>query len=285
VAREATGRKKILAAKGAYHGGHAWCAPLPGGTTPEDRAHVVTDRYNDLASVDKAIALATDDVAGIIVSPFRHDAFRDQEMPAPGFLTGLRERCDRLGAVLVLDDVRAGFRLALAGSGAAMGVEPDLTCYCKALANGYPIAAALGRERLREVATRVFFTGSYWTGPVEMAAALACLGELEATDAIAHMRRMGERLRDGMVRQGETHGLPVHWSGPPALPFMTFAADEGGFARSRVFAAECAARGVYLHPHHNWFVSAALREPDVDRILDATDAAFAVVARSPAHQG
>jgi glutamate-1-semialdehyde 2,1-aminomutase len=96
---------------------------------------------------------------------------------------------------------------------------------------------------------------------------------------------MGERLRDGMVRQGETHGLPVHWSGPPALPFMTFAADEGSFARSRVFAAECVARGVYLHPHHNWFVSAALRERDVDRILDATDAAFAVVARSPAHRG
>jgi glutamate-1-semialdehyde 2,1-aminomutase len=285
VAREATKRRKVLVAKGAYHGTHAWCAPLPGGTTPEDRAHVLGYRWNDLASVDKAIALADGDVAGIVVSPFRHDAFHDQEMAAPGFFAGLRERADRLGAVLVLDDVRAGFRLAMAGSGAAVGLEPDLACYCKALANGYPISAALGRERLREAATRVFFTGSYWTGPVEMAAALACLAELEASDAIAHMRRMGERLRDGMVAQGETHGLAVRWSGPPALPFMTFAADEGGFARSRTFAAACAARGVYLHPHHNWFVSAALAERDVDRILEATDAAFAEVARSPEHQG
>ena len=285
VAREATGRTKILAAKGAYHGTHAWCAPLPGGTTPEDRTHVATYRYNDLASVDRALALHDGDVAGIIVSPFRHDAFHDQEMPAPGFLAGLRERCDARGAVLILDDVRAGFRLSMAGSGAAMGVEPDLACYCKALGNGYPISAALGRERLRDAATRVFFTGSYWTGPVEMAAALACLAELEASNAIAHMQRIGTRLRDGMIGQGESHGLPVHWSGPPALPFMTFRDDEGSFVRSRLFAAACVARGVYLHPHHNWFVSAALTDADVDRILDATDAAFADVARSPEHRG
>ena len=88
-----------------------------------------------------------------------------------------------------------------------------------------------------------------------------------------------------MVAQGAAHGLAVHWSGPPALPFMTFRADEGSFARSRAFAAACAARGVYLHPHHNWFVSAALGDADVDRILEVTDAAFVEVARSPAHQG
>jgi glutamate-1-semialdehyde 2,1-aminomutase len=285
VARQATGRKKILAAKGAYHGAHAWCAPMPGGTTPEDRAHVVGYRWNDLASVDRALALADGDVAGVIVSPFRHDAFHDSEMPAPGFFDGLRERCDRLGAVLVLDDVRAGFRLSLAGSGDAVGVEPDITCYCKALGNGYPISAALGRERLRDAASAVFFTGSYWTGPVEMAASIACLAELEATDAIARMRHAGTRLRDGMEAQGESHGMPIHWSGPPALPFMTFRDDQGSFARSRAFAAACAARGVYLHPHHNWFVSAALGDPEVNRILDATDAAFAEVAASPVHQG
>jgi glutamate-1-semialdehyde 2,1-aminomutase len=285
VARAATGKTKILAAKGAYHGTHAWCAPMPGGTTPEDRAHVATYRYNDLATVDRALAMHDGDVAGIIVSPFRHDAFHDQEMPAPGFLQGLRERCDARGAVLILDDVRAGFRLSLAGSGDAMGVAPDLTCYCKALGNGYAISAALGRESLRDAAMRVFFTGSYWTGPVEMAAALACLATLEAEGAIAHMRRIGTRLRDGMVGQGETHGTPVHWSGPPALPFMTFRDDEGSFTRSRLFAAACAARGVYLHPHHNWFVSAALTDADVDRILDVTDGAFADVARSPEHRG
>src|SRR5437867_4839223 len=96
VARAATGRRKVLVAKGAYHGTHAWCSPFPDGTTPEDRVHVVPYRYNDLASVDAALDAHAGDVAAILVSPFRHDAFHDQEMPAPGFLPGLRARADRL---------------------------------------------------------------------------------------------------------------------------------------------------------------------------------------------
>src|SRR5262245_1460355 len=84
VARAATGRRKVLAAKGAYHGTHAWCTPVATGTTAEDRAHVVGYRYNDLDSVDAALAAHDGDVAAIMVSPFRHDAFHDQEMPAPG---------------------------------------------------------------------------------------------------------------------------------------------------------------------------------------------------------
>ncbi|HEV7730869.1 MAG TPA: aminotransferase class III-fold pyridoxal phosphate-dependent enzyme [Candidatus Binatia bacterium] len=279
VAREATGRKRILAAEGAYHGTHAWCSPRPGGLTPEDRINVVRFRYNDLASVDAALAAHHDDVAAIVISPFRHDAMHDQEMPAPGFLPGLRERCDRIGAALILDDVRAGFRLDMRGSGASVGVTPDLTCYCKALGNGYPIAAALGTDALRRAAEKVFFTGSYWFSAVEMAAALACLDELEATDAIGQMSKQGALLRDGMERQAATHGLAIHYTGPPAIPFMTFTADQGSFERSRTFAGACATRGVYLHPYHNWFLSAALDETDVARVLEVTDEAFRLVSR------
>ncbi len=278
VARAATGRRKVLTAKGAYHGTHAWCSPADAGVTAEDRAHVVNYRYNDLESVDAALNAHAGDVAAIVVSPFRHDAMHDQEMPAPTFLPGLRARCDRLGAVLILDDVRAGFRLDLRGSGAAVGVDPDLTCYCKALGNGYPISAALGRDSLKDAAERVFFTGSYWTSPVEMAAALACLAELEASDAIGQMAAIGSRLRAGLEEQAGAHGLAIRVTGPPAIPFMTFVADEGSFARSRTFAAACAANGVYLHPHHNWFLSSAIGEPELTRIFDATDAAFRTVA-------
>lgn len=280
LARAVTGRRKILAADGAYHGAHAWCTPFPDGTIAEDRAHVVRFPWNDLDGVDAAIAACDGDVAGIIVTPFRHDAWHDQEMAAPGFFAGLRQRCDRLGAVLILDDVRAGFRMHLSGSGAAVGIEPDVACYSKALGNGHAIAACLGRESLRESAKRVFATGSFWTGAVSMAAALACLAELEETDAVGRMARTGTALRAGMERQAAAHRTPIRYTGPPSIPFLSFADDAGSFARSRVFAAACAARGVYLHPHHNWFVSAALTDADVARILDVTDVAFAEVARA-----
>jgi len=278
IARAATGRSKILVARGAYHGTYPWCTPVATGTTREERANAVAFRWNDLDSVDAALATHEGDVAAIMITPFRHDAFHDQEMPASGFLPALRERCDRVGAVLILDDVRAGFRLHLGGSGEHVGVEPDLACYSKAIANGYAVSALLGRDALRDPVTRTFVTGTYWPSAVPMAAALACLAELEASGAIGHMARLGAALRDGMERQAAARGLAVRYTGPPAIPFMTFVADEGSFARSRTFAAACAARGVYLHPHHNWFLSAALTDADVARVLDVTEEAFAEVA-------
>lgn len=279
VARAATGRATILAARGAYHGVHPWCTPARAGLTAGDRAHVEHFAWNDLASLDAAFSAHDGDVAGVIVTPFRHEAGADQEMPAPGFLAGIRERCDRHGAVFILDDVRAGFRLSLHGSGEALGVAPDLACHSKALANGYALSVAVGRDALRDAAKRVFFTGTTWTSPVEMAAALACLDELERSGAVAVMEARGVALRDGMLTQAKTHGLAVSYTGPPAIPFMTFAADRGSFARSRVFAAACAAGGVYLHPYHNWFVCAALSESDVAQVLHVTDDAFREVAR------
>ena len=94
VAREHTKRKKIVKAKGAYHGTHAWTTPLPAGTTPADTAEVLTFRWNDLDDLERVVRAADGDVAGIILTPFRHEAFHDQEMPAPGFrllLQGNRE--------------------------------------------------------------------------------------------------------------------------------------------------------------------------------------------------
>ena len=279
VARAATGRRTVLVAKGAYHGGHPWTAPVRDGLSAEDRANVATFRWNDLASVDAALDAHVGDVAAIMVTPFRHDAYRDQEMAAPGFLAGLRARCDRIGAALVLDDVRAGFRLSLAGSGAAVGVEPDLACYSKAIANGHPLSAAVGKDALRDAAAKVFFTGSYWTSAVPLAASLACLAELEATDAVRVMAERGEQLKAGLLGQAAAHKLEVRYTGPPAIPYMTFVADQGSFVRSRLFGAACAARGVYLHPHHNWFLSAAHTERDVAWVLEATEEAFAETAR------
>ena len=279
VAREHTGRRKVVKAEGAYHGAHAWCTPVAAGVTPEDTANVRTFTYNDLQSVRAVVDGLNDDVAAIIVSPFRHDAFHDQELPVEGFLPGVRRLCDERGIVFILDDVRAGFRLHLGGSGERFGVRPDLACYAKALANGYPLSACLGRESLKAAAERVYFTGSYFTSAVPMAAALACLRELEATGAAAHMERVGLQLQRGIEAQAARHELGIVYSGPPALPFMTFR-DDPKFARSRIFAAACAQRGVYLAPYHNWFLSAAHSDADIAQVLEATDDAFGEVRRA-----
>jgi glutamate-1-semialdehyde 2,1-aminomutase len=281
VARQATGRRKIVMATGAYHGVHGWCNPFPTGFTPEDRANVLTFEYNNLENLRSVVSAERGEIAAIIVTPFRHDAFHDQELPAEGFLPGVRSLCDQIGAVFVMDDVRAGFRLHLGGSGELFGVRPDLGCYAKALANGYALAACLGRESLREAAKQVFFTGSYFTNPIPMAAALACLREMRATGAAEKMRTTGEMLRRGIEEQAGGHGIAITYSGPAAIPFMTFRDDEG-FEKSRVFSAACARQGVYLAPYHNWFLSTAHHEADIRQTLEVTDRAFAEVRRMAA---
>jgi glutamate-1-semialdehyde 2,1-aminomutase len=277
VARQATGRPKIAMCSGAYHGTHAWCTPLPGGVTPEDRANIAYFHFNDLESLSNVIAENRGRMAGVILSPFRHDAGHDSELPVEGFLTGVRKLCDENGMVFILDDVRAGFRLHMGGSGEFFGVRPDLSTYCKAIANGYPLAACVGRDSLRQAAQEVFFTGSYFTSAAPMAASLACLKELAACGGIERMRTLGEKLRTGILAQARSAGLEVTYSGPPSLPYMTFKADQGRYDRAKVFAGECARNGVYLAPRHNWFLSAAHTEQDIAQTLEVTQRAFAAV--------
>jgi glutamate-1-semialdehyde 2,1-aminomutase len=298
IARAATGRPKVLVASGAYHGSAPWCTPRPAGTTPEDRAHLVPFVYNDLASAEAAADLAGRDLAAVLVSPFRHDARHDQALVDPAFARGLRALCDRRGAALVLDDVRAGFRLDLGGSWEPIGVRPDLSAFSKAIANGHPLAAVVGRDALRDAATRVFATGSFWFAAVPMAAALATLDALEAERGLEAMARAGTLLREGLARQARTHGLRIVQSGPVQMPFLSFAGDRieapaseenGGapsalaatltFERANIFTGEAARRGVWLHPWHNWFLCTAHSPEEIGSALERTDEAFAEVRR------
>ena len=278
IARAATGRRKILAARGSYHGAAPWCTPRPGGVTAEDRAHLRYFTYNDLASAQRAAEEVAGDLAGVIVTPFRHDIGQDQELADPGFARGLRALCDRAGAALILDDVRCGFRLHLGSSWEPLGVAPDLSAWSKAIANGYALAAVLGGEPFRAGATQVFTTGSFWFSAVSMAAGLATLEALAEEDAVATMAARGQALRDGLAEQAARWELAIRQTGPPQMPFLAFAEDRD-FALANTFAGEAARRGAFLHPRHNWFVSAAMTPDDLALVLEATDRAFAAVRK------
>ena len=276
VAREHTGRKKILRAHGSYHGSHAWCTPGHGGLIEEDHAHIHGFTWNDLEDFERLLKQHRGQVAGVMVTPFHHPAFGDSVLPAPGFLQGVEAACRREGVVLILDDVRGGFRLHQGGSHRRFGFEPDLICFSKALGNGYPISAALGRQELQRAAGRVFLTGSFWNNAVPQAAALACLDVLAREDVPAKLAATGRQLREGMERLSAKHGVPIRYTGPDAMPFMSFA-EETNFYRSQTFCKEAIRRGAFFHPHHNWFLSAAHTPADIDETLAIADAAFEIV--------
>lgn len=278
IARAATGRRKVLVARGSYHGVAPWCTPSVAGVTAEDRAHVLHFDYNDVDSLAAAVREAGDDLAAVLVTAFRHDLGRDQEMPSPEFARAVRELSAKAGAALVLDDVRAGFRLDLRGSWERLGIRPDLSAWSKAIANGHALAAVTGADWLREAATRVFVTGSFWTASASMAAALATIDELHRIDGPAVMARAGQRLRDGIAAQARAHGVRLRQSGPPQMPLVLFD-DDPGQKLGEVFCREALAHGAYLHPRHNMFLSTAHDDAAIDAVLAATDAGMRALAR------
>ncbi|WP_020659956.1 aminotransferase class III-fold pyridoxal phosphate-dependent enzyme [Amycolatopsis benzoatilytica] len=279
TARAATGKRKLLVANGAYHGAAPWCSLRGEGVTKEDQAHLIHYEYNDLASAERAAAEAGDDLAAVVVCPMRHDIKRDQELVDPAFARGLRAIADRTGAALILDDVRCGHRLDLRGSWEPLGVRPDLTAWSKALANGQALGAVTGIDSLRDGAKTIYVTGSFWYAAVPLAAGLATLRELRKGQAIPDMLRTGTRLREGLAAQAAAHGYSVRQSGPVQMPVLYFDGDDD-LSLGTAWAEAAVRRGVYLHPWHNWFLSAAHTDADIDTILERTDEAFEDIRRA-----
>jgi glutamate-1-semialdehyde 2,1-aminomutase len=278
TARAHTRRKTIVRAKGAYHGANPWCATRPAGVTPEDQANQVFCDYNDVASLEAAVAKAGDDLAAVFAAPMKHDAFTDQALPDPAYARRARELCDAAGALLVVDDVRAGLRIARDCSWSIVGVQPDLSSWGKCFANGHPISALLGSNKAKHAASQIFTTGSFWYQAAPMAAALETLARVRDTDYLEHIEALGARLRDGLAERAAAAGVGMRQTGPVTMPLFLFD-DDPDMRRGFKWSSEMLRRGVYVHPWHNMFLCAAMTEDDIDQALDAAEDAFDALTR------
>lgn len=278
LARAHTRRRVVVRAKGAYHGAAAWCTPRPAGVIETDRAHQVFCDYNDVGSLEAAVAEAGDDLACIFAAPFRHDAFVDQAEPDPAYARRARELCDERGALLVVDEVRAGFRLSRDCSWSRIGVAPDLSTWGKCLANGHALSALLGSDKARAAAASIYVTGSFWFQAAPMAAALETLRLVRETDYLERITALGERLRSGLAERAAAAGFGFRQTGPATLPLFLFD-DDPDLRKGFCFSSEMLARGVYVHPWHNMFLCAAMTESDIDFALGAAEGAFAALKR------
>ena len=281
TARAYTGRRGLIRCAGTYHGSAPWCTPNLHGTIPEDRAHQFSCTYNEIASLEAALEAAGTDLAAILVAPYRHDVFRDQAPIEQEFARRVRAACDERGAVLILDDVRAGLRLARGSSWEPLGVQPDLSCWGKSIANGHPISAVLGSEKLREAAGSIYVTGSYWYAAAPMAGALETLRLVRESDYLEHLQGIGARLRSGLADAANQHDFGFRQTGPVQMPLFLFD-DDPDLRRGLYWASEMLERGIYVHPWHNMFLCAAMNDTDIDLVIQAAQGAFAAL-RSNLH--
>ncbi len=273
VARAHTRRKTIIRAKGAYHGWAPLFTARRAGIVPEDQAHQIICDYNDVASLEAAVADAGEDLAGIFAAPVKHDAFIDQAPPDPAYANRARALCDEAGALLIVDDVRAGLRIARDCSWSTVGVQPDLSTWGKCIANGHPVSALLGSNKARTAAGKIFATGSYWFQSAPLAAGVATMNLVRDTDYLERIETLGQRLRDGLAERASAAGFGLRQTGPVTMPLFLFE-DDPDMRKGFCWSSAMLERGVYVHPWHNMFLCAAMTEGDIDQTLDAAEGSF-----------
>lgn len=276
VARVETDKPVILMAKGAYHGAANWCSSNEYPVL-DDRRDVVEFVYNDAAGLEQLFATHAGQIAAVILTPYHHPAFAASQMPKEDFHPTVHRLCKQEGSLLIMDDIRANFRVHNEGSHVAFGLEPDLICMGKSIANGSPLGVLLGTGELKKAASSFFITGTFWTAGAPMSMAMACLEEMDRLDVLSHVNSLGTVLKDGLRASAEDAGFAVTVSGTPAIPFLTFD-DDPDLYLNQAFCARMARRGIYLHPHHNWFISYGHKDGDIQQTLDASRNVFGEMA-------
>lgn len=282
VARAATGRDKFIAVNGGYHGVIGWTQGYgaPGVAKAEVLPKLMVN-WGDVAAVEKLASEYKGEIAAFIATPYHHPVFEDNVLPPAGYWEKIRRICDREGIVLIVDDVRCGWRLDVKGSDYHFGFKADLECFCKALANGHNISALCGVESLKDAAASVMCTGSYWMSAPQMAAAIACINKMKTIDAPKICHDYGVKIIDRLTEVAKKHGFDYRFSGEPSLFYHRIAGLDGkedpNFLLHQAFVGECVKRGVFMTNHHNHFTNTALTDADVDFIGEVADEAMGVV--------
>ncbi|MGB5833750.1 MAG: glutamate-1-semialdehyde 2,1-aminomutase [Thiohalocapsa sp.] len=303
LARGFTGRDKVIKFEGNYHGHvdslmvKAGSGMLTLGTpsspgVPAALAELtITLTYNDLGRVQKTFAEIGDEIACVIVEPVAGNM--NCIPPLPGFLAGLREVCEKQGAVLIFDEVMTGFRVSRGGAQELYGVTPDLTALGKIIGGGMPVGAFGGRREIMEHISPlgpVYQAGTLSGNPIAMTAGLKTLELISAAGFHEALAEKTERLTAGMGERAAAAGVPLSTNRAGGMfgLFFTGAGPVTNFAQAtacneeqfKTFFHAMLDRGVYLAPSafEAAFVSAAHGDAEIDATLDAAAEAFAVVA-------
>ena len=280
AARAYTHRKKIVFFKGYYHGIAPWTQKIDyAGIIEEDVCNNIYIDWNDITALEEAFENNKGEIAAVIGQPYMHGNFRDNELPLDNFWQKVRKLCTDNGTVLVVDDVRAGFRLDIQGSDHYFGFEADLICFCKALANGHNVSALCGKDFLKNTISSMSYTGSYWLSAVPFAAGIACIEKMKRIGITELLREKGELLKSGLIETAKKHGFDLRVTGPLALPYLRIADTDNLILHQR-WIAECVKRGVFFTNHHNHFMNAAMTREDIKQTLEVADEAFRVLKGS-----
>ncbi len=273
IARAKTGRDTVAFC--GYHGWHDWYLAanlaeknalgdhlLPGlspvGVPSALKGTAIPFHYNQLEELEDIVRRTGGKLAAIVMEPIR------SESPTSDFIRGVRSAADDVGAVLVVDEISAGFRITTGGAHLALGLDPDMAVFSKAMGNGFPIAAIIGKETAMGAAQSTFISSTMFTERIGPCAALATVEKFRRTDASTHLMTIGEKIQKGWRAAAESSGLEIKVGGLAPLSHFVFDHPEAltlkalfvkwmlmeGFLASNLFYA--------MLPHNDAHVSGYL---------------------------
>lgn len=286
IARAATGRSGVAFC--GYHGWHDWYLAanlgetdalnghlLPGlepkGVPRELRGTAVPFKFNDLAALDAAIAQLGGNLAAVVMEPMR------SQWPKDDFLAKAAARCRAAGAVFVVDEVSSGLRYGLPGALSRFGVEPDLVVYAKAMSNGFPFGAVVGRDAIMQAADGSFISSSYWTDGVGPAAALAVLEKVRRLRVHDLVWERGGKLQEQLRTLAARHpACRLVVGGLPPTPTMTFDLGADAPLAQTLYVRKMRERGFLVASYH--YVMLAHDEGKIAQLIRAADEAMSEIA-------
>ena len=318
LARAAAGRDKIIKFEGGYHGLHDAALvsvkphppqddlgdiknpkPVPGGlgVPKASVANVVSATVNDLETVERRFRENPNEIAAIILEPIMMNV--GLCMPQPGFLQGLRDLCDKYGALLIFDEVKTGAKLCWGGASEYFGVKPDMICLAKSIGGGLPLAAFGTHKRVMNLISdhKVFHGGTYNTNPISMAAGLATFREILTRDNYAHVEKVSKKLVDGYRRIIGKVGLQGYVAFAGANGALMFAPQEIRNYRDwlgvdvelwKHYWFGMVNRGVMAQPYwwdEQWTMSVQHTEADIDKHLSALEDLAPALAKAQQEHG
>ncbi|MDO8564873.1 MAG: aminotransferase class III-fold pyridoxal phosphate-dependent enzyme [bacterium] len=227
--------------------------------------------YNHIEELERIVS-KNKHIGVIVIETMRH------QEPTKGFLRKVRAIADRIGAALIFDEISIGWRLTAGGAHLLYKVHPDIAVFAKAMSNGFPCAAIIGKREVMQAAQKSFISSTYWTDRIGPAAALATIRTLIQKKVPKHLKRIGGQIGDGWKRLAKKHGLRITVVGPEALITFSFEYGTDSAALRTLFTQEMLALGFLAGG--SVYVSFAHKPPSVQAYLLAVDEVFALLARA-----
>jgi len=268
IARGYTGKDKII--RCGYHGWHDWCVEVHGGVPKNVYENTFEFHYNDIDGLTKLIDENKNEVACIIMTPVGHPLNAPVEAPKPGFLEEVRKIATKKNIILIFDEIRTGFRVSLGGAQERYKVTPDIAVFGKAMANGYPISAVVGKKKYMQIAEKeVFISSTFFPNSLEMVAALKCIEILKRDNVCQKIWERGEKFLSKLREIVKRSSIGAKVSGIPPMPFLTFDKElDPDYKKTRTeFYTSAIRKGLFIQPFHHWYICYRHTDDDIEKAL------------------